>query len=77
MSKFFYAEIWPNPDIDFDKKEYTQSKIILLNEKKKTYFDQKRSIKAKIKTFSQQLGALWLRWHSSRTRTTQCSRHPP
>ena len=36
MSKFFYAEIWPNPDIDFDKKEYTQSKIILLNEKKKT-----------------------------------------
>ena len=55
MSKFFYNEIWANPDVDFDRKAYTQSKIVNINDKKNTYFDQMRSIKAKMKTFSQQL----------------------
>ena len=55
ISKFFYEKIWDDPAVDFNQKAYAQSKIVQINDKKKPYFDQKRSIKAKIKTFSQQL----------------------
>ena len=53
ISKFFYDKVWDNPDVDFHTKAFTQSKIVQINNKNKPYFDQKRSIKARIKTFSQ------------------------
>ena len=52
LSKLFYEHVWTDPCIGFDNKAYVQSKLLKINEKDKSYFEQRRQIQAKLKMFT-------------------------
>ena len=52
LTKFFFEEVWTNPDIKFDNKVWTQTKLVKINDKGKDYFEQRRLIQVKLKNFT-------------------------
>ena len=52
LSKFFYDEVWSDPSIEYEKKAWTQAKLVKINDRVKDYFEQRRVIKAKLKAFT-------------------------
>ena len=49
LSKYFYEQIWPDDTVNFDNKAWTHEKLTRINDKNKSYFDQRRTIQAKLK----------------------------
>ena len=51
LCKFFYEHIWSDPTVNIDKKAWTQSKLVKINDKDHLYFEQRRFIQARLKAF--------------------------
>ena len=49
LNRYFYEQVWPDPSINFESKTYVQSKLIKINDLDKRYYDERRSIQAKLK----------------------------
>ena len=49
ISSHFYDNIWPDQTIDFENKAFQHGKLIKINDKNKAYFEQRRSIQARLK----------------------------
>ena len=49
LHRYFYEQVWPDPSINYDSKAYVQSKLIKINDADKRYYDERRSIQAKLK----------------------------
>ena len=49
LSTFFYESVWPDETVNFDNKALTHEKLTRINDRNKAYFDQRRSIQAKLK----------------------------
>lgn len=52
LTAYFYEEIWNDPAVEFENKAFVQSKLVNLNEKNKSFFEQRRQIQAKLKSLS-------------------------
>ena len=49
LSSFFYDKIWPDKSINFDNKAWTHERLLRINDKNKSFFEQRREIQAKLK----------------------------
>ena len=49
LSSYFYDNIWPDESINYENKAWTHKKLMMINDKNKEFFEQRRGIQAKLK----------------------------